>query len=63
MRRFLAAWDAFWDRWDDWDPQHPYRVIFSSGVPITDRQKKDLQAVIDGVSTAHRKPKRQEGML
>ena len=60
MRRFVAALGAFKQRWNGWVEGLDCTCIMNTARPITDRQKQDIQAILDGVSTAHRKPKRQE---
>jgi len=47
--------------WTD-DPQTDTTVITIGG-QISSRQLVDIKAILQGRATAHRKPKRQEGML
>lgn len=63
MRRFLAAWDAFWNAWKHWSQECPVGHVIWTPRGLTDRQRKDLQNIVNGAATAHRKPGRQEGML
>ncbi len=61
MRRFLAAWDAFWNAWEHWSMKRPCSHVVWTRRRLSDRERQDFQDIADGVSTAHRKPKRQEG--
>jgi len=58
MRRFLAAWDAFWTRWRTWNPEFRYCWTINTAGHITDKEKADVRAILEGrkYAQSYRKP-------
>ena len=63
MRRFLAAWDAFWTRWRTWNPEFRHYWTINTPMRLTYKEKADVRAILEGrkYAQSYRKPKRQEG--
>ena len=58
MRRFLAAWDAFLGRWRAWNPEFRHHWTISTQVPVSDKGKADVRAILEGrkYAQSYRKP-------
>jgi hypothetical protein len=56
MRRFLAAWDAFWNAWKQWTEKSPIFIVIWSDEHLTDDRAEDIRLICTGKAHARRFP-------